>query len=270
MIPPNTKSIMAGAYYNKGLQHITLPKGIESIGESAFCYNELESVVIPGTVRVIEESAFSFNKLTKAFIAPGVERIAPRAFVYNKITAIVIPDSVREIGGSAFGVNPITYIRIGADVDIHTESFPNGFAAYYDLQNKCAGVYIFQDDAWTVRLRRKDVYQKDVQILYLSHGAAAVEDLLRKDKVKILTVRRALDGLKENGVEAAPLEELLRKMYVRGPPTPVSGTARTYRVQQTARTLPFIRIPLNVLGVGKSDEVTVRFEDGVITITKRR
>jgi hypothetical protein len=42
------------------------------------------------------------------------------------------------------------------------------------------------------------------------------------------------------------------------------------RFYDPARTLPFIRVPLNVLGVSKSDEVTVRFEDGEITITKRR
>ena len=117
----------------------------------------------------------------------------------------------------------------------------------------------------------KRLSYKDIQISYLSDGVAAVERLLKDGKASRGAVRKALDALRQQGAAAATLDDFV-KTHIgqgrRGRSAPLVGTDRTYRAQKLATGSPFLRLPLEALGVKKGGLVTVRFERDRIIVTK--
>ncbi|MDP2339432.1 MAG: hypothetical protein Q8O67_00630 [Deltaproteobacteria bacterium] len=117
----------------------------------------------------------------------------------------------------------------------------------------------------------KRLSYKDIQIAYLSDGVAAVERLLKDGKASRGAVRKALDALRQQGAAAATLDDFV-KTHIgqgrRGRSAPLVGTDRTYRAQKLATGSPFLRLPLEALGVKKGGLVTVRFERDRIIVTK--
>ncbi len=117
----------------------------------------------------------------------------------------------------------------------------------------------------------KRLSYKDLQIAYLSDGVNAVEKLLKDGKVSRGAVRKALDALRQQGAAAATLDDFV-KTHIgqgrRGRSAPLVGTDRTYRAQKLNTGSPFLRLPLEALGVKKGGLVTVRFERDRIVVTK--
>ena len=125
----------------------------------------------------------------------------------------------------------------------------------------------------------KRLSYKDIQIAYLSDGVAAVERLLKDGKASRAAVRKALDALRQQGAAAATLDDFV-KTHIgqgrRGRSAPLVGTDRTYRArgiatyraQKLATGSPFLRLPLEALGVKKGGLVTVRFERDRVIVTK--
>ena len=117
----------------------------------------------------------------------------------------------------------------------------------------------------------KRLSYKDIQIAYLSDGVAAVERLLKDGKASRAAVRKALDALRQQGAAAATLDDFV-KTHIgqgrRGRSAPLVVTDRTYRAQKLATGSPFLRLPLEALGVKKGGLVTVRFERDRVIVTK--
>ena len=125
-------------------------------------------------------------------------------------------------------------------------------------------------DAKAVTKRRQSVSFKDVQIAYLMDGISAVDSLLAEGRASRTTVRRALTTLKSAGREVKELEDwVIRHIGApgRGRSAPIVGECRAYKAQQVKNGGPFLRLPLDVLGVQKGSVVTVTFDNGKIVVS---
>ena len=111
---------------------------------------------------------------------------------------------------------------------------------------------------------------KDVQIAYLMHGPEGLEDLL-KDGCSKTTLRRAYKEFVKAGREVGDFEQWLIQTIGspgRGRSTPKVGETRSYKAQQIKQGSPFLRLPLNSLGIRKGKVVRVKFEDDKIVVSR--
>lgn len=123
----------------------------------------------------------------------------------------------------------------------------------------------------TRRKKRTLVSYKDVQLAYLLEGVDAVDRLWRAGNVSKATVRRAVKKLQEANEEVAALERWVVEQVGpigRGRTAPQPGETRSYRAQQIGGGGPFLRLPLDSLGVKKTDSVRVLFEGERIIVTR--
>jgi hypothetical protein len=112
---------------------------------------------------------------------------------------------------------------------------------------------------------------KDVQIAYLMEGVTGVQHLMEQGKVSKPTIRRALRKFHEQGNTPAEFERWVAEKVGpigRGRSAPSVGETRSYKVQQIKNTGPFLRLPLDSLGIKKGGVVRVKFEDGKIVVSK--
>lgn len=119
--------------------------------------------------------------------------------------------------------------------------------------------------------KRTVISFKDVEIAYLLDGITGVERLLAGRKSAAAVLRRALRDLKEQGRAVDALEAYIADKYGssgRGRSVPTPGEERRYKAQQIKQGGAFLRLPLNVLGVGKGQNVRVRFERDRIVVSK--
>jgi hypothetical protein len=145
IIPNSVTTIGDSAFSNNQLTSVTIPNSVRTIGDYAFFKNQLTSVSIGNRVTYIGDFAFSKNQLTSVTIPNSVTTIRRFAFAENKLTSVIIPDSVTTIGEGAFGGNQLTSVSIGANVNIGSWAFQNGFDISYNnngkKDGKKAGVY---------------------------------------------------------------------------------------------------------------------------------
>ena len=119
------------------------------------------------------------------------------------------------------------------------------------------------------RERRSAVSFKDVQIAYLMNGVSAIEGLIKGGRASKATVRRALRELGTSGRNVEPLERWVSDNLGgsgRGRSAPSPGETRAYKAQQVKTGGPFLRLPLDVLGVKKAGTIRVRFERDQIVV----
>jgi hypothetical protein len=119
--------------------------------------------------------------------------------------------------------------------------------------------------------RRNTVSFKDVQISYLMDGVRGVQRLVTDGQASKSTVRRALVDLKAGGRDVKELEAWVANHIGapgRGRSAPVIGETRAYKAQQVKTGGPFLRLPLDVLGVEKGGVVRVRFDDDQIVVER--
>lgn len=111
---------------------------------------------------------------------------------------------------------------------------------------------------------------KDLQILFLTEGVTGVDRAYSADLASKTTIRRALRKLRDSGHTAEELEKwvLIRLGGTgRGRAAPVPGEKRNYKAQQIKTGGPFLRLPLDVLGIKKGQTVLAQFRDDCIVIT---
>jgi hypothetical protein len=123
----------------------------------------------------------------------------------------------------------------------------------------------------TRKKKRTLVSYKDVQLAYLLEGVDAVARQWRTGNVSKSTVRRAVKKLQEANEEVAKLERWVVENVGpigRGRSAPQAGETRSYKAQQIGDGGPFLRLPLDSLGVRKTDFVRVHFEDERIIVTR--
>lgn len=102
---PNINEFAPGCFaYNKEINYVEIPEGVEFIPERCFeyCYG-LSSIEIPSTVKEIKESAFNqCNSLNKVKLNEGLVVIGGYAFSSNKFTSLKLPSTVKEVKEGAF------------------------------------------------------------------------------------------------------------------------------------------------------------------------
>lgn len=120
--------------------------------------------------------------------------------------------------------------------------------------------------------RRTLVSYKDVQLAYLLDGVAAVERQWCAGHVSKATIRRAVKKLQDSNEDVAELERWVAANIGpigRGRAAPQPGETRSYKVQQLQNGGgPFLRLPIDSLGVKKEDVVRVQFEKDQIIVTR--
>jgi hypothetical protein len=115
-----------GGFEGNQLTGIIIPGSLESIGSRAFRKNQLTEVIIPEGVRTIGLYAFAENQLTEVIIPEGVITIRANAFADNKLTHISIPKSVVSLGDNIVAGNPLAAPLVVPD-HVETITFANGF-----------------------------------------------------------------------------------------------------------------------------------------------
>lgn len=122
------------------------------------------------------------------------------------------------------------------------------------------------------KYKRSGVSNKDVQISYLMGGMEAVLELCEKKKISKMSLRRALNGLKEKGNSATDFECWARKNIAtsgqRGRKVPSEGDKRSYRAQSINVGTSFLRLPLGSLHCQKGDLLSVSFDREQIVVKK--
>ena len=119
--------------------------------------------------------------------------------------------------------------------------------------------------------KRTLVSYKDVQLAFLLDGVPAVERQWSNGNVSKQTIRRAVKKLQESDEDVAELERWVAEHI--GPiglgrSAPQPGETRSYKAQQIKNGGPFLRLPLDSLGVRKGKIVRVLFEKDRIVVTK--
>jgi len=104
------------AFYNNGLETLTIEEGITTISENAFNQNQLSEVRLANSITTIGEGAFGNNILTSITLPENLVSIEANVFINNKLTEIDIPTSVQSIGEYAFWFNQLERLVIPGSV----------------------------------------------------------------------------------------------------------------------------------------------------------
>lgn len=99
------KGIASGAFRNKNLTSVTLPKNLEFTEFGSFSNNNFSKIVFPDTMKSIGSYSFNNNKnLREVVFNEGLKEIGNHAFINDKVLSgnLVIPSTVEWIGPSAF------------------------------------------------------------------------------------------------------------------------------------------------------------------------
>ena len=142
--PDSIKKIGAYAFFNSGVQRITIGKNVQSIGknafndckkltevtfsggpdeicDSAFHYcKALETVNFSDSIKIISKCAFyGCDKLKSVAFKNGLETIGESAFACcGSLQSVEIPDSVRYLGAEAFAYcEKLRVVKTPASVD---------------------------------------------------------------------------------------------------------------------------------------------------------
>ena len=137
----NVEAIGNSAFFNKGLEYVTMPTSITTIGEYAFASNKLETITIPNNVVIIGRGAFNNNLLPdqQAFI---YKKKADKTYDTSALVSyggkrrsnIVVPETVKIIGDSAFRYNNITSITLPSELEeIHNQAFIYNYLTEIEL-----------------------------------------------------------------------------------------------------------------------------------------
>ena len=129
----------------------TSPEGFHwEIGEEGLLISGYEGssreLTIPAEidghpVRAIGEEAFAESQLSRVSLPNSLISIGAGAFYDNQLGEITIPASVTYIGTGAFMYNPLIRVSLGANVQLGSWVFGNGFEALYNNSARAAGTY---------------------------------------------------------------------------------------------------------------------------------
>ncbi len=91
------------AFYNSGLENISLALGITRIPDTCFAGTNIKTLVLPQTITKIERQAFAnCKKLKTVSLSEGLVTIGDLAFSNTNLKEIIIPSTVTEIKETTF------------------------------------------------------------------------------------------------------------------------------------------------------------------------
>ena len=109
VLPEGLEKINYAAFFESGIENITIPESVKEIGNSAFddCYN-LKSINIPDGVSRIEDLTFSScRSLNSIKLSDNLTHIGNYAFEgCSALTSMILPETVTTINSYAFANCP--------------------------------------------------------------------------------------------------------------------------------------------------------------------
>lgn len=173
-IPSTVKCIREQAFWNSGLEKITIEEGVEIIGNGVFMGTYLTSIDIPASVRLLEGMPFEYaNELVEVNVAQSNEYYTSvdgsvytkdmKTLVYCPYVAegeeFVVPEGVEELGYKAFGRT--------ADIDV-TISLPStlttiGGGAFSNTSSR--NKIVISEDNKNLIVGEKAIYSADMETL---------------------------------------------------------------------------------------------------------
>ena len=99
------------AFFQRGIESLTLGQNIHTIGNYAFAANSIASLEINAKLKYIGEYAFRDNKI-KSLDTKNIETISEGAFTNNGLESLVF-GGIKHIGDDAFSNNKITEVSLG-------------------------------------------------------------------------------------------------------------------------------------------------------------
>lgn len=137
-----------GAFRQKEIESVTIPKTVLEIGDMAFGINHIKEVNIPDSVQKIGLSAFAINPLEKVTIGKNLESIGDYAFttLANTLSTIIVDEeneSFRSINEKGLYTKDGTKLIQGTNSgEIHPDTKIIGKSAFYYLSFKDGTVMI--------------------------------------------------------------------------------------------------------------------------------
>ena len=99
----SVRFIGEGAFYESGIQSVSLGDDLESIGRGVFCNSQLRSIYLPASIDTIPDEAFYRPPLSDITLSDRVKYIGKQAFYECKqLTNLPVSASLEEIGENAF------------------------------------------------------------------------------------------------------------------------------------------------------------------------
>jgi hypothetical protein len=129
-----------GAFRDKGLTSLVLPKDVQRIEKEAFASNKLTTLTLPDNLRFIGENAFASNGLTSLTLAKGTgAELSDGAFSSNKLTSIKLSSGI--VRKHVFAGNPITRIAKPWTIPVDEEAFEKDFYEFYSKAGHETGTF---------------------------------------------------------------------------------------------------------------------------------
>ena len=122
-----------------------------------------------------------------------------------------------------------------------------------------------------IKTERTLISFKDMVMAYGLGGLKDVLEHAEKGNVSKSVHRQAIKVLKDKNKNPADYEEWYKKTYPFSPSTgrtpPIDGEVRLYSAQQAKKAGPFLRLPLDLLGVEKQSKIKVTFDKNEIRVS---
>lgn len=130
VLPEKVAVIGANAFYNSGIESISIPDGVQVIDDGAFLdYNGFtSSITLPSSLRHIGYASFSSNGFTSVEIPNSVVYIGDYAFEGCCIQNLYLPESVILMGESPFSRYYLRTINVATDNPV------------FDSRNNCNAI----------------------------------------------------------------------------------------------------------------------------------
>lgn len=122
--------------------------------------------------------------------------------------------------------------------------------------------------------RKTPVTHKDLALLALMQGVDALDPLLASHTNPVDVLGKVRATFEKNGKDCTALDEKIalwteiKTPGVKGRKPVKIGDSRSYKAQQIGDDGDlFIRLPVNLLGVSKGQDLRVTFDNGVISVS---
>lgn len=100
---PKACALGIEAFYNSGLNNITIESGVTKISDTCFAGTNVKELILPQTIEKIGWQAFADCKNLKTVtLNEGLKCVGDLAFYSTNISEIIIPSTVTEIKESTF------------------------------------------------------------------------------------------------------------------------------------------------------------------------
>lgn len=208
-LPSTIKLIKKEAFKNNKLQEVTIPESVTSIGDRAFETNKLQEIIIPYNVENIGDSVFENNQLKKVKLSNKMKNIRKGTFKNNKLKGVTIPETVEYIGSGAFENNQLEKVKLPERLkDVGWNTFKNNKLKEITIPSSVTnlGYSVFENN----QLEKVKLSEGLETIGWYAFKDNKLKELMIPKSVKII----AFGAFENNQLEKVKLSEGLKGIDV--------------------------------------------------------